>query len=121
MAFEMKGQGFKTGGGFSAGGGFSMAGEAPDDPLEDVEYTDSLAADAAAENAALQSGFADRAKKEKDRFKNAVDTEFWFAVCFKTREDKEAFLNAMKLTKTMFGDKYIDGHKWARAMGISLE
>lgn len=99
-----------------------------DDPLKDVEYTDDLNHDASSEFAALQEAFksekvegmAKRADAERKRFKQATDSEFWFAVCFKSREEKESFLKAMNLAKNIMGDKYIDGHKWAQILGIDL-
>lgn len=130
MSFEMKGKGFgksgggfgKTGGGFGAGsgGGFG-AGNAEDDPLADTKYTGYLDEDLGEQLSDLQKGFQERSKKEKDRFRKATDPEFWFAVYFATREEKDAFLNAMNLRKNVFGDRYIDGRKWANQEGIDLE
>lgn len=76
-------------------------------PLADVEYTDNIAADSAAELTALEQGYRDRAKQEGNRFRNATDSEYWFAVCFKTRAEKEAFLTEYGLLP--HGDKYLDG------------
>jgi len=84
------------------------------DPLAKVEYSGDLARDAAAELTALEQGYRDRAKAEAKRFRDATDSEFWFAVCFKTREAKEAFLEAWGLEE--LGDKYLDGRKVDRAL-----
>jgi len=81
------------------------------DPLANVEYTDDLAVDAASELSALEQGYRQRAKMEASRFKDATDSEFWFAVCFHNREEKEAFLQEFKLAK--LGDKYLAGAKVA--------
>ena len=43
------------------------------------------------------------------------------AVYFATREEKDAFLKAMNLRKNVYGDRYIDGRKWASQEGIDLE
>jgi hypothetical protein len=79
------------------------------DPLAGVAQTDDLAADAAEELTALQAAYRERAKNEAGRFKAATDSEFWVAVCFKTREDKETFLQKQGLAQ--LGDKYLDGYK----------
>jgi hypothetical protein len=79
------------------------------DPLAGVAQTDDLAADAAEELTALQAAYRERAKNEAGRFKAATDSEFWVAVCFKTREDKETFLQEQGLAQ--LGDKYLDGYK----------
>lgn len=90
-----------------------------DNPLEDVSETSDLETDAHEELNAVQQGFRDRAKREADRFRLATDSEYWFCVCFKTREDKEAFLHAAKLIA--IGDKYLDGYQVARLIGMDLD
>lgn len=122
MSFEMKGQGFPTGGGFNfGGGGFSAKNDSVDDPLAEVEYTDKLEVDCGREFEALQKGFADRAKAERKRFRQATDSEYWFAVCFESREEKEKFLKSAGVIKSMMGDKYLDGRKLAQILGVDME
>lgn len=89
-----------------------------EDPLVGVPYGQGIEADCKAEASALLSGFQQRAKQEHDRFLLAVDSEFWFAVCFHSREQKEAFLVAMGWLT--IGDKYIDGTFLAKHLGITL-
>ncbi|WP_206793985.1 hypothetical protein [Amycolatopsis sp. MtRt-6] len=88
------------------------------DPLADIEYTGDLAADSEAELDAVARGFRERTKREDERFRLATDSEYWFALCFKTREDKDAFLAAARLLP--IGDKYLDGYAVARALGIPM-
>jgi hypothetical protein len=88
------------------------------DPLADVEYTGDLATDSAAELDTLAKGFRDRTKREDERFRLATDSEYWFAVCFKSRADKDAFLAAARLMQV--GDKYLDGYAVARTLGIEM-
>lgn len=88
------------------------------DPLAAVSYTGDLAADSEAELDALAKGFRERTKREDDRFRLATDSEYWFAVCFKSREDKEAFLRAARLMAV--GDKYLDGYAVARTLDIEM-
>lgn len=113
--FKPKNTGGAAKGSFSIGG----AGQA-EDPLADVEYTDDLAVDAGNELSELQKGFKQRADAEKDRFIKATDSEYWFAVCFESRQEKEAFLKAARIGKKMMGDKYIDGQKLAKVLGIDM-
>lgn len=89
-------------------------------PLDGVAYADppNLEADSAAELNAMQQAFKDRATLEKDRFCDATDSEYWVAMCFRTRADKERFLKALNLAQ--LGDKYIDGHKAAQLLGVDL-
>lgn len=88
------------------------------DPLAGVEYTDNVEADSAAELDALARGFRERRKLEDQRFKQATDSEFWAALCFRSREHKEAFIKAAGAAR--LGDKYIDGHAFAKLLGIDL-
>lgn len=78
----------------------------------------------AAEEAALDEvarGFRERRKTEAKRFEDATDSEFWFAVCFESREQKEAFLKALQWTLATGGDdKYLDGTVLAKKCGIEL-
>lgn len=117
--FSVGGPGFSMGAGQSKKGkGGRLGAYTAPDPLADVEYTDDLAEDSARELTAMQSAYRDRAKAEAARFKDATDSEFWFAVCFTSREEKEAFLAAIKVNRRMMGDKYLDGRKLAQVLGI---
>ncbi|TDQ01261.1 hypothetical protein [Labedaea rhizosphaerae] len=89
------------------------------DPLSAVDYTGDVEADAHAELNAIQQAFRDRAKREEERFRLATDSEFWFVLCFRTREDKELFLRNAKLMGV--GDKYLDGYAAARILGVPME
>jgi hypothetical protein len=84
------------------------------DPTVGVVYTGDLEQDATAELTALQKGFRDRAAQEQARYWQAVDSEHWICVCFKTREAKEEFLRTFNLLQ--HGDKYLDGDKVARTL-----
>ena len=66
----------------------------------------------------VDSAFRKRAKGEQKRFENATDSEFWVAICFQTREQKEEWLRKSCLAD--LGDKYLDGHDVAAVMGIDL-
>lgn len=85
------------------------------DPLADVDYTGDIETDALAELDALDAAFRDRRRREDRRFKQATDSEFWIALCFPSREDKERFLRKHGLID--LGDKYLDG----RAVDARLE
>ncbi|GAB3873816.1 hypothetical protein GCM10029964_014710 [Kibdelosporangium lantanae] len=88
------------------------------DPLAEVDYTGDLEADSRAELDELHRGFRERAAKEDERFRLATDSEFWFCVCFKSREDKDAFLAAAGLV--VIGDKYLDGYATARTLNVPM-
>lgn len=104
---------------------FASAGFAPasftapkDDPLAGVEYTGDPEADSAAELSAAKAAFIERAKREAKRMEKATDSEYWFCVCFQTREEVKEFLR-----KASWGPsdaKYIDGHIVADKMGIQI-
>lgn len=57
-------------------------------------------------------------KKQSRLYDEQNDTEFWFAVYFATRDEKESFLRAVKLID--HGDKYIDGRVFAETLGVKL-
>jgi hypothetical protein len=64
------------------------------------------------------AAFKKRRKDEAARIDNALDSEYWFAVCFLSREQKEAFLKALGWDSQ--GDKYLDGTLIAEKLGIVL-
>lgn len=83
-----------------------------------IDYQEKLEHDALAEADALMSEFQKRAKAEEKRREIATDSEFWFAVCFQTREQKDEFLKNAGLFQ--IGDKYLDGVRVARKLGVSI-
>ncbi|MBL8387001.1 MAG: hypothetical protein JNK17_02070 [Hydrogenophaga sp.] len=91
----------------------------PDDPIPELDYENMTNEEVAvAETSAVLAAFKARAKAEQERFTLATDSEYWVAVCFQTREQKEHFLEVTKLLKA--GDKYIDGALVAKVLGITL-
>lgn len=82
------------------------------------EQTGNPEIDSKADLEEVQKSFRERIKMENERFQNTTDSEYWFAVCFQTREQKEAFLKAMNLF--LIGDKYLDGVEVAKQLGINI-
>lgn len=66
----------------------------------------------------MQKAYRARAKNEERRRYAATDSEHWFAVCFRSREEKEAFLAAIGLMKRGDPTKYISGDILAAALNI---
>jgi hypothetical protein len=73
---------------------------------------------AAVEANAILDAFAARGSREEQRFLDATDSEYWVALCFQTREQKEEFLH--KIGWANLGDKYLDGMLCAEASQIRL-
>jgi hypothetical protein len=96
----------------------ALTAQPASNPLDEVEYTGDIVEDSAAEVDAVASAFRDRAKREDERFQLATDSEYWVALCFRTRDEKEAFLAAAGLLH--LGDKYLDGHAAARVLGVEF-
>lgn len=106
------------GGGITlAGAGITLAGV--DDDPEPMPGPEEAEAEALAEVSEILSGFRGRAKREDQRFVDATDSEYWVAVCFQTREQKDEFLQKARLAD--LGDKYLDGMAVARILGIRLD
>ncbi len=105
------------------GGVFGTPGEEADDDEFPGDTEEEGAARALGE---LESAFMQRAKREGDRFELATDSEYWVAVCFQSRGQKEQFLAGLaRIAKRagveVDGDKYIDGWDVAKALGIALD
>ena len=88
-------------------------------PLDGINYQGDIEADSKEEMSETLKAFKARKEKEADRSKNATDSEFWFCACFGSRAEKEQFLKAVGLLEQ--GDKYVDGHKLAEAVGVEID
>ena len=82
------------------------------------ELTGDAEVDSKADLDAVKKGFRDRLKAENKRKVDVTDSEYWFCVFFQSRAQSEAFLREIGWRK--FGDKYLDGVKVAKMMGIEL-
>lgn len=82
------------------------------------EMTGDAELDSKADLEAIDEGFRARAKDEAARFRLATDSEYWFCVCFQSREQKEEFLRKMDLID--IGDKYLDGQLVAGRLGVEI-
>lgn len=82
------------------------------------EQTGNPEVDSKADLDEVQASFRERIKAENSRFQNTTDSEYWFAMCFQSREQKDAFLRAMNLF--LIGDKYLDGIEVAKQLGIDI-
>ena len=92
------------------------------DPFNGIEYEGNVERDAKKEFTALEVAFKDDAKRERLAWVNAIDSEFWLTLCFRSRAQKEAFLAGLqaRLEINFPGDKYCDGEILAAALGIEL-
>ena len=68
---------------------------------------------------AIPSAFAERSRREAERFRNETDTEYWCAFYFHTRAQKEEFLRKLGLLD--LGDKYLDGLDVAERLGVEIQ
>ncbi|TXH52465.1 MAG: hypothetical protein E6Q97_16080 [Desulfurellales bacterium] len=62
--------------------------------------------------------FKERAKAEDQRFVDNTDSEFWIAIGFQNRAQKEEFLQKTGISR--LGDKYLDGMAVAALLGVEL-
>jgi len=67
------------------------------------------------------TGFKERAKREDQRFTDATDSEYWIAIVFQNREQKEEFIKKIGFDIERDNDKYMDGIEVAEKLNIKLE
>lgn len=84
------------------------------------EQTGDAEEDAKADLTALQEGFRKRAADEGKRFALVTDSEFWSAICFQTRAQRDAFFAGLKVLDIGIGGRYFDGVAVAERLGIAL-
>lgn len=95
---------------------FGAAGEWID-PLADVPFTGDPEADNIVELAKVKTIFMQKTVDENKRREKATDSEYWCCLCFQNREQVEAFLRAVAEDPN---DKYIDGQRLAKRLGIEV-
>lgn len=93
------------------------------DPLEEVEYSGSLEQDSKAELTELTKAahFRGVTAEEQKRYLGATDSEHWFCVVCRSRDEKEAALKALGVKTGIVGDKYIPVDALLAALGISID
>lgn len=93
------------------------------DPLAGVEYTGNLEADAKTEltELAKASHFRGVTAEEQKRYLAATDSEHWFCVVCRSRDEKAAALKALHVKTGIVGDKYIPVDALMAAVGASLK
>lgn len=93
------------------------------DPLAKVGYTDNLEADSKAELTELAKAahFRGVTAEEQKRYLGATDSEHWFCVICRSRDEKQAALKALGVKTGIVGDKYIPIDALLAAVGVSIE
>lgn len=89
-------------------------------PLDSLAYPGDLEGDVLVEAQAIREAFQQKYRGELDRFRVLDDPEYWFLVCFQTREQKEAFLAAVGWEK-FGGKRYLNGLDLARHLGVDIQ
>lgn len=88
--------------------------------VEMTEPSGDAEADSLKDLGELESGFRRRAADEGRRFALVTDSEYWGAICFRTRAQKEAFFGALGVLDLSIGARYFDGNAIAERLGIAL-
>lgn len=88
-------------------------------PLDRLDLSDDPEEAAEQEVSAALQHILDEKKKRRDAYRDMLDHEFWFAICFQNRRQKDEFLKAVGWDK--IGDKYLDGLKVAAALEVPIE
>lgn len=96
----------------------SMFEEPDENPMQDIALTGDLQADADAGMSEALREIIERKRHTQERFRVAVDPEYFFCVCFQSREQKDEFLQ--KAGWEDMGDKYLNGIEVARRLNIPV-
>lgn len=88
-------------------------------PVEGMTYTDDPETDAKEEISRTLQALRENEKLRRNQYTEMVDTEFWCAICFQSRGQKDEFLEKLGLLR--HGDKYLDGLFVARVLGVDIK
>lgn len=93
------------------------------DPLAKVEYTGSLEQDSKAELTELAKAahFRGVTAEEQRRYLGATDSEHWFCIVCRSRDEKAAALKALHVKTGIVGDKYIPVDALLAAVGANIK
>ena len=89
------------------------------DPLGGLTDTGDIEENATREVDIVLDELLAQRRAQKERWRTTNDDEFWVAVCFQSRQQKEDFLQ--RAGWEQFGDKYLDGLRLAAHLGVSIE
>lgn len=88
--------------------------------VEMPEPTGNAEVDSEKDLGELEQGFRRRAADEGRRFALVTDSEFWGAICFRSRSQKDAFFAALGVLDLGIEERYFDGVAMAQRLGIDL-
>lgn len=86
--------------------------------LAGIAQTGDVEVDSKVELSATLKAFKEQQKFVTGIKRQTTDSEFWVAICFQTREQKEAFIAAKGWIDV--GDKYLDGLEIAKRESVAL-
>lgn len=106
-----------SGGGVVFGRGFDYKNPEPN-PLAGIETTGNAEEDSVTELDALAEGFRSRREREDARFKDATDSGYYFAVVFRSNEDRDDLLKQLGIG--LEDSWWTNGYELARRLGIEI-
>ena len=89
-------------------------------PLDDATLIGDIDADVAEEGERVKEAFIENEQTKLDGYRDMIDPEFFFVVCFQSRAQKDEFLDKSGLSAAGLGDKYLDGLQLARYFGVDV-
>jgi hypothetical protein len=97
---------------------FDSIFEEGENPLEETAFVGELQADANSEVSDILKAIIERRKAQNERFRITSDPEYFFCVCFQSRDQKDEFLKATHWDD--LGNKFINGLEVARRMNVPV-
>lgn len=90
------------------------------DPLESVEYRENdLEHNSDVEMSEVVKQIKEAKRAQFDRFRVSRDPDYWLALCFQSREQRDEFLR--RVGWTTIGGRYVNGLDVARRLGADIE
>lgn len=95
----------------------------PEDPnpIDGIDWTGDPEVDAQMELGATENAFIENEQQRLEAYRMTLDPEFFFVVCFQSREQKAEFLQKAGFAAAGLGDKYLDGLRVAKFMDIDIK
>lgn len=75
---------------------------------------------AANDVARAKAALRERSKKERKDIADQTNSAFWFAAYFASKEQRDAFLAAIRAADLLEDDQHVSGRKLAKLLGVEL-
>lgn len=92
-----------------------------ENPLDGLESTGNLEDDSAAEMKAIHDAMIETRRKVDRKVKHAIDGAYYMTIVWLSRDDRDAFLKAVRMDRSVYRGSFLDGYQLTRQLELDIE